>query len=298
MTIAFDAVPVRTEFAAPLETRRMRIGALQLNVALAGDGPTVLLLHGFPDSLQLWRAVAPRLLAAGCRVIAVDQRGFGDSDAPVGRAHYGIDVLVEDLATLLRATGTHEPVHVMGHDLGAVVTWRLAMARPELLRSAVAISVGHPREYALAGLEQKRKGLYTIGWQFPGIAEKWLQAHDWTRLRHWLRQHPMPEECLRDLARPGRLTAGLNWYRANLLPTVVRAWPACGVPMLGIWSSNDHYLAEDQMSRSARRMAAAWRYERIDGAGHWLPLERPDEIARLALDWFREHPGTNRPSGR
>jgi pimeloyl-ACP methyl ester carboxylesterase len=114
----------------------MRIGALQLNVAMAGDGPTVLLLHGFPDSLQLWRMVAPHLLEAGYRVIAVDQRGFGDSDAPVGRAHYSIDVLVEDLATLLRATGTHEPVHVMGHDLGAVVAWCLAMARPGLLRLA------------------------------------------------------------------------------------------------------------------------------------------------------------------
>jgi pimeloyl-ACP methyl ester carboxylesterase len=152
------------------------------------------------------------------------------------------------------------------------------------------ISVGHPREYALAGIEQKRKGLYTLGWQIPRISEHWLRANDWKRMRHWLRQHPSPEECLRDLERPGRLTAGLNWYRANVLPAVTRTWPSCSVPMLGIWSSEDHCLAEDQMARSVRRMAAPWKYQRIEHAGHWLPLERPDEIASLAIDWFREHP--------
>jgi len=279
-----------------LEARRMRIGTLRLNVAVAGEGPTVLLLHGFPDSLQLWRMVAPRLVSAGYRVIAVDQRGFGDSDAPDGRVHYGVELLLEDAAALLLATGTHEPAHVLGHDWGAVITWCFAMARPELLRSAVAISVGHPREYALAGFEQKRKGLYTIGWQFPGLAERWMRSGDWKRMRRWLRQHPSPEECLRDLARPGRLTAGFNWYRANLLPTLTRTWPECRVPMLGIWSSEDHCLAEDQMARSSRRVAAPWKYQRIEHAGHWLPLERPDEVASLAIDWFREHPRRNRAS--
>lgn len=265
------------------------VGGLLLNVAQAGEGPVVLLLHGFPDSLQLWRDVAPRLVAAGYRVIALDQRGFGESDAPAGRHHYVIDRLVDDIAALLRALGVAEPVHVVGHDWGAVVTWCLAMTRPTLLRSAVAISVGHPREYALAGLEQKIKGLYTLGWQFTGLAERWLVTRDWARLRHWLRQHPDPEACLRDLARPGRLTAGLNWYRANLGPVLTRSWPTCRVPTLGLWSSEDHCLAEDQMARSSRRMAAPWAYERIESAGHWLPLERPDRVADLALDWFRRN---------
>jgi pimeloyl-ACP methyl ester carboxylesterase len=105
-------------------------------------------------------------------------------------------------------------------------------------------------------------------------------------MRRWLRHHPEPDRCLRDLARPGRLTAGLNWYRANLLPGLVRSWPHCRVPVLGIWSSGDHCLAEDQMARSARRMAAPWRYERIEAAGHWLPLEQPERVAALAVEWF------------
>lgn len=264
----------------------VRVGDLTLNVTRMGAGQPVLLLHGFPDSLRLWEGVAPRIAAAGFQVIAPDLRGFGESDAPVGRREYAIDRLLGDLTGLLHTLQVPGPVHVIGHDWGAVLAWCLAMSRPDLVRSSVVISVGHPREYALAGVEQKRKGLYTIGWQFSGFAERWLTRHDFERLRHWLRQHPDAAGCVRDLARPGRLTAGLNWYRANLLPAVFRSWPPCRVPTLGIWGSADHCLAEDQMQRSSRRMDARWRYERIEGAGHWLPLERPERIAELAVEWI------------
>jgi pimeloyl-ACP methyl ester carboxylesterase len=270
----------------PPATLKVQHEGLRFQVERRGHGPAVLLLHGFPDSLRLWDAVAPRLEAAGFQVIAVDQRGFGQSDAPVGAGHYHIDRLVSDAAGLLKAIGIREPVHLMGHDWGAVVTWCLAITRPATVRSAVAISVGHPTEYARAGLEQKRKGLYTIGWQFPALAERWLTADGWARMRHWLRQHPDPESCLRDLARPGRLTAGLNWYRGNLGSMLVKAWPQCTVPMLGLWGSEDHCLAEDQMARSGRRVSGRWHYERVDGAGHWLPLEQPALVASLAARWF------------
>jgi len=281
----------RNAKAGPSMTRppfiqKVQLDGIGFNVETRGVGPPILLLHGFPDSLRLWRSVAPRLEAAGFHVIAPDQRGFGDSDAPVGKEHYGIDRLVADMAGLLQALGIREPVHVVGHDWGAVVAWCMAMTCPEIVRSAAAISVGHPREYALAGLEQKRKGLYTIGWQFAGLAERWVAARNWASMRHWLRQHPEADACIRDLARPGRLTAGFNWYRANLLSTLARQWPDCAVPMLGVWSSEDHCLAEDQMARSGRRVSAPWRYERVDGAGHWLPLEQPERIANLAIEWF------------
>jgi pimeloyl-ACP methyl ester carboxylesterase len=268
------------------KTSAVRAGGIELNVQTEGDGPVVVLLHGFPDSLHMWRRVVPHLLQAGHRVVAIDQRGFGSSAVPQGRTHYGIDQLVADVTAVLDALGLRDPVHLMGHDWGAVVTWCLCIMHPQRVRSAVAISVGHPRAYARAGLEQKRKGLYTLGWQFPGLAERWLAANDWVRMRHWLRQNPDADACVRDLARPGRLTAGLNWYRANLVPVLGRRWPACPVPMLGIWSSEDHCLAEDQMAGSERYMAAPWRYQRIDGAGHWLPLERPAQVAQLAAEWF------------
>ena len=273
----------------PVPAQKVHVDGVGLHVEQSGSGPVVVLLHGFPDTAQLWHAVAPRLAVAGFRTIALDQRGCGRSDAPVGRRHYRLERLAADVIGVLDALGIAGPVHLLGHDWGAVVAWYLAMIHPGRVQSAVVLSVGHPREYALAGLEQKRKGLYTLGWQFPRLAERWLTGRDWQPMRRWLRDHPAADNCIRDLARPGRLTAGLNWYRANLLPVLGRSWPQCRVPVLGAWSSADHCLAEDQMRGSARRMAAAWHYERIDGAAHWLPLERPERIAALATDWFRRY---------
>jgi pimeloyl-ACP methyl ester carboxylesterase len=267
-------------------SQRINVGEVSLNVQCTGTDVPVLLLHGFPDSLALWSETAPRIVTAGFRVIAPDLRGFGESDAPTGRAHYAMDRILGDLTGLLDRLGVHEPVHVVGHDWGAAVAWCLALAHPGLVRSSVVISVGHPREYALAGLEQRRKGAYTIFWQLPGIAEASLSRNDFAGLRHWARHHPDVNSCVRDMSRPGRLTAGLNWYRANFASVMFGSWPACRVPTLGIWSSEDHCLAEDQMVKSERRMAAPWRYERIDGATHWLPLIEADRVAGLALDWF------------
>jgi pimeloyl-ACP methyl ester carboxylesterase len=260
-----------------------------LHLRQAGSGPAILLLHGFPDSSHLWDEVAPRLVAAGCRVLAPDLRGFGRSDAPTDVGAYALGHIVADLRALLGRLTPDQPVHVVGHDWGAVAGWCLALEHPQSVRSLVALSVGHPREYAMAGIEQKLKGLYTLAWQVPGLAERWLAQRNFAGLRGWGRQHPHVDACVADMARPGRLTAGLNWYRANLRRVLLGSWDRCTVPTLGVWGTGDHFLAEDQMRRSERQMAATWRYERIEGAGHWLPLELPDRIAELALQWSALH---------
>jgi pimeloyl-ACP methyl ester carboxylesterase len=270
------------------KTARLPIGDLTLNIRRSGRGRPVLLLHGFPDSLVMWRKVAPLFTAQGRSVISYDQRGFGHSDAPSGKRHYTISRIVEDAVRVLSALEISGPVDVIGHDWGAVIGWCLCLSHPDLVRRHVAISVGHPRAYATAGLRQKRMGLYTIAFQFPGVAEARLARNDYAGLRAWLRRsgHPDEEGVVGELSRAGRLTAGLNYYRANLLPVMIRGWPDCRVPTMGIWGDQDPYLAEDQMVHSERHMEAPWRYERIAGSGHWLPLECPRRVAGLALDWF------------
>jgi len=268
--------------------RLVQVDDLQIYVLDAGTGPPVLLLHGFPDSLDLWRKVTPRLVAAGYRVVAPDLRGFGDSSAPQGRRHYAIDLVAREILALLERLGVREPVRIMGHDWGAAIAWYLASTSPARVTASVVLSLGHPLEYARAGFEQKRKGAYTLFWQLPGIAEAQLSRNEWAGLRRWARDNPDVDSCVRALARAGRLTAGLNWYRANVAGALFASWPQCAVPTLGVWSSDDHCLAEDQMRNSVRRMAAPWRYVRIDDAAHWLPLDRPERIAALAIEWFNE----------
>ena len=263
-------------------------GVVDLAVEVEGEGRPVVLLHGFPDRASLWRGVTPSIVEAGYRVIAPDLRGFGRSPAPAGRAAYRIDLLVEDVVAMFDTLGVDEPVDLVGHDWGAALGWALCLAHPERVRSYVALSVGHPHAYAHGGIRQLLKGTYVLAWQVPRLTEAWLSADDFRRMRAFAGSHPDPEVFVEDMGRPGRLTAGLNWYRANLVTAFTRRWPRCRVPTLGVWGSEDRYLAEDQMRKSALVMDSEWGYRRLDGAGHWLPLERPREVADLTLEWIED----------
>lgn len=266
--------------------RTLRVGNLDIRVVDEGAGPPVLLLHGFPDRAEEWRHVGARLRAAGRRTIAPDLRGFGESSAPKGLRAYHIDHVIDDLIGVLDQLGVREPVDLIGHDWGALAGWAFCFAHPDLVRRHVALSSGHPSAYLRAGVEQKRKGSYVLLWQIPAITEHALSDDNFRRFRAFIPSHPDLDRAVADLSRPGRLTAGLNWYRANLLFASWRRWPRCRVPTLGVWSDEDPYLAEDQMVNSAKYMDAPWRYTRLEGLGHWLPLEAPDAVADIAIEWW------------
>jgi pimeloyl-ACP methyl ester carboxylesterase len=124
--------------------------------------------------------------------------------------------------------------------------------------------------------------------QFPGVAEQWLSADDWANLRAWA-HHPDSDAVIDALA-GGSLTPGLNYYRANRPPEVLLArefaLPPVQAPTLGVWSTRDMALTERQMTDSGRHVAGPWRYERVEGAGHWMQLEAPDQVNRLLLDFL------------
>jgi len=267
--------------------RKLKLGDVELNVQIVGQGPAVLLLHGFPDSNALWRGVTPLLVEAGYQVIAPDQRGFGESSAPHGTANYRIEYIVRDAIELLDALGI-DKAHLVGHDWGAVIGWFLAGEHSDRFHSLTAVSVGHPRAYANAGLEQKRKGLYTFLFQLRGLAEWYLSADGFARFRNWVRDYPEADQWISDLSRPGRLSAALGWYRANLGRMLTGAHPRCPLPTLGIWSSRDFALAESQMILSRDFVDANWRYQRLEGYSHWIPLEAPAELSGLILGFIEE----------
>jgi pimeloyl-ACP methyl ester carboxylesterase len=268
-----------------LQGTRITANGIDMNVYLEGSGTPLLLLHGFPDSNALWRHVIPSLVASGYRVIAPDLRGFGETEAPVGVAHYRIETVVRDAVALLDELDV-PAAHVVGHDWGAVAGWFLAGWHSDRLLSFTAVSVGHPRAYANAGWEQKRKGWYTLFFQLRGLAERVLSGNDWKWFRHRVRDYAEAEQWIADLSRPGRLTAGLNWYRANLSTVVFGRHPRCPVPTMGIWSSRDIALSEDQMRDSIRYVDNTWRYERIDDCSHWIPLDAPRRLSGLILDFI------------
>jgi len=267
--------------------QQIKVNDIQLNVYVEGEGEPVLLLHGFPDSNYLWRGVIPKLVKAGYRVIAPDQRGFGESEAPEGKEHYDMEIIAKDAIAVLDALNVAK-AKLVAHDWGAMIGWLLAGTYPERFESYTAISVGHPKAYASAGFEQKKKGWYVLFFQLEGIAEKAAMAGDWALFRKMVHDHPEMDHWIKDLSRPGRLTAGMNWYRANLSKLWKFEFPRVKIPVLGVWSSDDFALAEDQMIGSAAFVDASWRYERFEGVSHWVPVDVPEKLSDSLLNYFRK----------
>jgi pimeloyl-ACP methyl ester carboxylesterase len=262
---------------------------LRFHVAEQGEGAPVLLLHGFPDTGEVWRLQLPALADAGLRAIAPDLRGRGRSERPDGVEAYALPELVADAAGLLDALGV-ERAHVVGHDWGAAVAWAIAALAPERVDRLVVMSVGFP-----GAVRPDRQALeqawYRLLFLFPE-AEEVLRRDDWFLLRTLAEGAPDLERYLAELADPGALTAGLNWYRANL---PVGATPGVDTPSLprvqastlGLFGADDPYLTERAMLASAAYVAGTWRYERIDGAGHWLQLEQPERVNELLVEFLR-----------
>jgi pimeloyl-ACP methyl ester carboxylesterase len=259
---------------------------ISLYVEEHGEGTPVLMLHGWPDSARLWRRQVPVLAGRGYRVVTPDLRGFGRSEQPAEVRSYGLRNVVGDITALLDRLGV-PAAHVVGHDWGAAVAWLTAIMRPDRVRTLTAISVPHP--LAPPTTRQYEMAWYQLFFQFYGVAEATIQHDDWAWLRMFSRGDGDLGQAIKDLSRPGALTASLNWYRANLAPRMPGAAPALppvAAPTLGIWSAGDHYLDGERMKSSGEFVQGPWRYEEIPGASHWVPLDVPDRLNDLLLDWL------------
>jgi len=266
---------------------RVEVDGVGVEYEVTGQGRPVVLLHGFPDSGRLWRHQVPALAGAGFQVIVPDLRGYGRSSKPEAIGAYSLPLLAGDLMAILAELNIAK-AHMVGHDWGAALAWALASLAPGNVDHLVALSVGNPVTFRRT-LEQREKSWYMLLFQFPGIAERWLSDDNWANFRAWAR-HPDTDQVIAELEANGSLTPALNWYRANVPP---ESWveppiqlPPVQAPTMGVWSTGDLALTEVQMTDSATNVAGPWRYERLDGPGHWMQLEAADQVNALLVDFL------------
>lgn len=254
-----------------------------------GSGPVVLLLHGFPDSKYLWRHQLQPLADAGYRVIAPDLRGYGDAPKPEGVEAYAIPHILADLTGLLDALEI-EKAHVVGHDWGGTVAWLFAGYHPERCLSVTGLTVGAPGGPGRRALPQLEKLWYVFFFQNEGVAEEWIRRDNWQGLRAWTREKGDLERYMQELDKPGALTAGLNWYRANFKPASLNNSgsnpPRIAVPAMGMAAQGDAYLLENHVKGSEAMIDSSWEYHLIRNASHWLMLDQPETFNRLLIDFL------------
>jgi pimeloyl-ACP methyl ester carboxylesterase len=190
------------------------------------------------------------------------------------------------MSRLARAL-TASPARSLDQVCDGVLATIGARARDDIALLLVRTTAETERRYVT--LRQKEMAWYQLFFQFEGIAEATIQHDDWAWLRAFSRGDGDLDRWIADLARPGALTASLSWARANLAPRMPeppKELPPVKAPPLGIWSTGDHYLEGQRFRESGTYVQGPWRYEQIDGASHWIPLDAPGRLNDLLLEWL------------
>jgi pimeloyl-ACP methyl ester carboxylesterase len=297
--------------AAAARTRSVGVGdGIELSVIEAGEGPLVVLCHGFPELAFSWRHQIPALAAAGYRVLAPDMRGYGDSSAPAAIEDYDILSLCGDLAGLLDALGEQRAIFV-GHDWGANVSWWMAAVHPERVSAVAGLSVPFVPRAPAAPIPIMRRHLgedfYIVWFQQPGVADEALgsdvrrtltTSRQWTsqwaeqegaesKRANWLTESEL--QVYVDAFERTGFTGGLNWYR-----NIDRNWELTAPygerrieqPSMFLTGELDpvrSFMPAEAMSGWVTDLRAKVV---VPGAGHWVQQQAPEIVNEALLDFL------------
>jgi epoxide hydrolase 4 len=274
------------------------LSEVRLHYVEAGDGPPVVLLHGFPDFWYSWRFQIPVLAGAGFRVIAPDLRGYNLSSRPPDVASYATGRLAGDVRDLIAERGASR-AFVAGHDWGAAVAWVTAMRHPEAVERLAILNVPHPRRMLEALRRPGRQLLrswYMFFFQLPWLSERAVSAGDWFMLRYSFEHDARPGAFTpADLDRyreawsePGAVTAMLNYYRASMRrPPSSGGFHPVQAPTLVIWGERDRALGAELAEPARADVPGLERVVRLPDASHWVQHDEPERVSELLVDFFR-----------
>ncbi|HEY4157169.1 MAG TPA: alpha/beta hydrolase [Polyangiaceae bacterium] len=276
-----------------ISERRVRAGRLELNVAEVGEGPPILILHGFPEYWAGFRGQMQALAAAGFRAIAPDLPGYGKSDKFAHTLDYESSLLAGDLAALIPALGL-ERAHVIGHDWGGTLAYCLASRHPEVVDRLLVMNAGHPELFRLAlrHFEQIRKSWYMFMFQLPFLPE-WLVRRRFAlsiALRGLaVNPHAFSDADLDDYLRAMRLDgvahAAVSYYRAAFRAPV-RAVQRIDHQTRVLWGQRDKALSEPLLLNGLEAHVPNVSITRFADAGHWLHHDQPEPVSRAIVEFF------------
>jgi len=272
------------------------VGDQRLHYVETGDGPLIVLLHGFPEFWYGWRLQIKPLAAAGFRVVAPDMRGYNLSSKPDGVKAYDISLLTADIRDLVKERGA-ESALLVGHDWGGSVAWATAMHHPEVVDRLAILNAAHPRKLS-QGLHhpgQLRKSWYFFFFDLPELPEGIVHADHWRFFRHFLRDANPPytqEEIKRYIeawSQPKAATGMINYYRSSVRESPKRAEAELrpiSAPTLVIWGERDRYLGPELAEPEHDDVPNLDRVERLPDASHWVHHDEAERVTQLLSDFF------------
>ena len=283
-----------TDAGTGLREGYAEVGGVELHYVEAGDGPLVVLLHGFPEFWYGWRQQIAPLVKAGFRVVAPDMRGYNLSSRPDGFAAYTADKLAGDIRGLIRELGA-ESAMVVGHDWGGSVAWTLAANHPEVVDRLVILNAAHPRRLneGLRNLRQLLRTWYFFYFQFPQLPERRARRRHWRFFKRFLRD-ARPSLTAEEIDRyveawsqPGAAKAMIDYYRAAVrLSSKQDELRPISAPTLVIWGQGDRYLGPKLAEPHHEDVPSLDRVERLPDASHWVHHDESDRVNELLVDFL------------
>ena len=280
---------------ATLQHQFIRTNGIRLHYVTQGQGPLLLFLHGFPEFWYTWRHQIP-VFAEFFTVVAVDLRGYNDSDKPAAVGDYALSELVKDISELVTALG-FDRCHLVGHDWGGAIAWSFAYAHPQQLEKLVILNCPHPQRF-LAGFANPRQWLrsaYIGFFQLPWLPELILAGNDYQFIDQAFDQMAVNRSAITPtdvqafktaIARPGALTAGLNYYRNLLSSSFFQTeWPVLAVPTLMLWGEDDPAF-ESSLAEGTEEYVRDFHLRYIENCGHWVPQEYPELVNRYLAEFL------------
>ncbi|MBD2502940.1 alpha/beta fold hydrolase [Anabaena azotica] len=266
---------------------------VKLHYVTQGTGPLMLMLHGFPECWYSWRHQIP-VFAQHFQVVAVDLRGYNDSDKPKEQSAYVMDEFIKDIEGLIRGLG-HDKCILVGHDWGGAIAWSFAYAHPNMVERLIILNLPHPAKFSqgLFNPQQFLRSSYIFLFQLPGIPEFLLQSGDYQIIPKTIQGTAFNKDAFNqaDLdtyqkaaAKPGALTAMLNYYRNIFSHSFFnRDWGILDVPTLMIWGENDTALGKE-LTYGTENYVKNLEIKYIPACGHWVQQEKPE----LVIQYMRE----------
>lgn len=288
-----------------VEMVRVLANRISFEIATMGSGDRLALcLHGFPEHAYSWRYQMPLLARLGYRVWAPNLRGYGGTDSPRQVSAYRTRTLVEDVASLIRAAGGRQTL-LLAHDWGAALAWSLALEQPQLIDKLVILNLPHPACFVreLWRPPQLFQSWYMFFFQLPWLPEFLLgRGHGRatsTVIRRTSRNPArFADEDLEvyraNAARPGGLTAMINWYRALFRGGTLQRFRSGNVPMIDIptlflWGEADSAL-NLRTTRGTEKYVSNLTFRVFPGVSHWIQQEAPEAVNAMLELWLTGRP--------
>ncbi|MEG4532673.1 alpha/beta hydrolase [Microcoleus sp. D2_18a_D3] len=268
---------------------------IKLHNVTQGSGPLMLMLHGFPEFWYSWRHQIPEF-ASDYKVVAVDLRGYNDSDKPHDQSAYVMAEFVQDVKGIIQGLG-YESCVLVGHDWGGAIAWSFAYAYPQMVDKLIVMNLPHPAKLAegLRTPQQLLRSWYIFLFQLPVLPELLIQLGDYQAISATLEGmavdkstfSPSDIEAYKDAAaKRGALTATINYYR-NLAGGFLdrQNWSVLQVPTLMIWGENDAAFGKE-LTYGTADYVRDFQIQYIPNCSHWVQQEQPQLVNRYIRDFL------------